>query len=107
MRFIDGAATSKAPLFAIPVVPGRAVFCELQPRVALEALELIVSCSSDQVRDQLGYRSIKKPDVACDTGFRLIPQEIGQASQAERMRGLRIRRFIGESPVAFLSAYET
>ena len=49
----------------------------------------------------------QKPDVACDTGFRLIPQRIGQASQAERMRGLRIRRFIGESPVAFVSAYET
>jgi hypothetical protein len=37
----------------------------------------------------------------------LVPKRVGQASQAERMRGLRIRRFIGESPIAFLPAYET
>ena len=59
-----------------------------------------------QALHRLSYQPNKKPDVACDTGFRLIPKRVGQASQAERMRGLRIRRFIGEPPITHLRAYE-
>jgi hypothetical protein len=37
--------------------------------------------------------------MPCDTGLRLIPRWIDQVSQAQRQRGLRIRRLtIGKRP---------
>ena len=48
---------------------------------------------------------IKKPDVACDTGF-MNTHGFGRASQAQMQRG-RIRLLMGETTVAHSFGYET
>ena len=56
---------------------------------------------------QFVVRTRKNP-LPCDTGLRLIPSRIDQASQAQRHRGRRICRLtISKRPCAFWFAGDT
>jgi hypothetical protein len=58
-------------------------------------------------RINCGHGQQKNPMSFVTPGFDCFPEKMGRASQAQRMGGLIVRRFIGESPIAFLPTHET
>ena len=95
------------------VSAGRGMSCaHCERKVGLTVLEpvspgLQPGVMPSQLPVHLVVWARKKPDVAVTPGFWLFSRGSGQVSQAQRMPGQRIRRIIGNPPLASRFGFET